>query len=94
MNFREKFVAKKAQYSFPKRGQAVWKFSENSSNLVPVVIPKKGTARGACGGSQFFAGAAHFHLAENQKASEKFMAVKDISHPVEDASWNKARFSC
>ena len=46
--FRCKFLGlpKKAQHSFPKRGrgrggsEAVWKFSENSLNLVQIVIPK------------------------------------------------------
>ena len=46
--FRCKFsgLPKKAQHSFPKIGwggsEAVWKFSENSSNLVQVVTPKVG----------------------------------------------------
>ena len=49
--FRCKFsgLRKKAQHSFPKIGwggggggsEAVWKFSENSVNLVGVVFPKK-----------------------------------------------------
>ena len=42
--FRCKFsgLRKKAQHSFPKIGggsEAVWKFSENSLNLVGVVFP-------------------------------------------------------
>ena len=42
--FRCKFsgLPKKVQHFFPKIGggaEAVWKFSENSSNLVQVVIP-------------------------------------------------------
>ena len=42
--FRCKFLGlpKKAQHCFPKIGgsEAVWKFSENSSNLVQIVTPK------------------------------------------------------
>ena len=42
---------KKAQHSFPKWGggsEAVWKFSENSSNLVQVVTPYQRTYMGRC----------------------------------------------
>ena len=36
----------KAQHFFPKIGwgsEAVWKFSENSSNMVEIVVPNKNT---------------------------------------------------
>ena len=43
MSFRKKGIPKKAQHSFPKIGvgasEAVWKFSENSANLVQVMLP-------------------------------------------------------
>ena len=44
--------------------------------------------------TEFFAGVLGFHADEIQKTSKKFMKAIDISHRIEDTSWNKVIFNC